>query len=86
MSSLLVRSGWYDRWGDMAEPKEEEVLSVEDESDDFYTKAYQAFKQGRDMPNRQRISDYALRETPAEIKNAVINLRPVQLEGTRLLC
>lgn len=49
----------------MVEPKEEEVLSVEDESDDFYTKAYQAFKQARDMPNRLRISDYALRYRPA---------------------
>ena len=46
MSSLLVRSGWYNQWGDMAEPEQEEVLSVEDESDDSYAKAYEAFKQG----------------------------------------
>ena len=51
-----------------------------------YTKAYQAFKQGRDMPSRLRLSDYALQETPSEIKNAGIILRPIQLEDAGLLC
>ena len=62
------------------------MLSVEDKSDEFYTKAHQAFKQGRDMPSHLRISDYALQETPSEIMNAGIILRPVQLDGAGSLC
>ena len=74
MNSLLVRSGWYNRWEDMAKPEEEEVLSVEDESDNSYAKAYEAFKQGQNMPSRLRRSEHALQDTPFEMKKAGIEL------------
>ena len=86
MNSLLVRSGWYNRWGDMAKPEEEEVLSVEDESDNSYAKAYEAFKQGQNMPSRLRRSEHALQDTPFEMEKAGIELRSAQLEGAGLLC
>ena len=70
----------------MAEPEEEEMLSVKDESDDFYAKACEAFKQGQNMPSRLRRSEHALQDTPFEMKKAGIELRPAQLEGAGLLC
>ena len=45
MRSLLVKSGWHDRSGDLEDSEEEEALSLKDESPEFYTKAYQAFQQ-----------------------------------------
>ena len=86
MGSLLVRSKWHNDTGDLAGSEDEVVCSMVDEGEEFYKKAYEAFKQGQDMPHRLRRSVHALQDTPSEMKKAGIELRPAQLEGAGLLC
>lgn len=63
-----------------------EVVRVYDESPDFYTSAYRAFNQGRNMPPRRERSIHPLQATPPEMQKAGTELRPAQLEGAGLLC
>ena len=86
MGSLLVRSKWHKDNGDLADSEDEVVHSMVDESKKFYEKAYEAFRQGQNMPHRLKRSVHALQDTPSEMKKAGIELRPAQLEGAGLLC
>ena len=81
-----VMRDWLDEKGYMIENNDDEVTEVVDESEEFFTSAFQAFNQGRNMPPRLQRSIHALQATPPEMLKAHIQLRSSQLEGAGLLC
>ena len=81
-----VLRDWLDEEGDLIAYNDDEFTRIQDESPEFYSSAFRAFNQGRNMPPRLQRSNHALRATPPQMQKADIQLRPAQLEGAGLLC
>ena len=81
-----VLRDWLDEDGDLIPYNDDELTRVQDESPEFYTSAFRAFNQGRNMPPRLQRSIHSLQATPPQMQKADIQLRPAQLEGAGLLC